>query len=409
MPERETPVISPAERRRKKAEEKGEASISHWKGELHAHTATKLTKPELPEQEIEARKGSNCGQVPLEVLIRYHSQEMLDDFIAITEHSRDADPQKALRGVTDWFRNMYLNNEAWLKTNFNKTKNELSQEDHSAIERQAATNAGKLIFYGDERLEEILSDIEKLQTREGLPIKIIKGVEANLKPDGSFDTPMIEEGKFELVNCSIHPEIDEKLEEIVKDPERYTDLVVAGIRNSRTNIMCHIGYGAEKGFAEKLDWDKIASAALENNVAIEINLKELMDFIYKEIMNYKKYPKDDVTYRQIFKEKLPELVPLLSSPQIREKLKPYFEKGLKIALNTDEHAVKFIGKKVERVPETGELLVTSEFKPRDLRFWRCIKMVEKYFNDISQDANIKLENIVNTYSPEQLEQFIKKA
>ena len=58
---------SSAERRKERAEEKDEISISHWRGDLHAHTRTDISSPESPEDIIEHRKGSNCGKIPLEV------------------------------------------------------------------------------------------------------------------------------------------------------------------------------------------------------------------------------------------------------------------------------------------------------------------------------------------------------
>ena len=68
------------ERRRKKAEDKNELSISHWQGELHSHTKTDITDPELPDDIVEYRKGSNCGNIPLEALLSYHNQEMKNKF-----------------------------------------------------------------------------------------------------------------------------------------------------------------------------------------------------------------------------------------------------------------------------------------------------------------------------------------
>lgn len=100
-----------AERRRGESEKKGDLSISHWRGELHSHTQTDLSEIKLPEDVYENRKGSNCGKIPLQALVRYHSKEMLNEYLAITEHSRDANPDKAIEGIANWFYGLYLNNE----------------------------------------------------------------------------------------------------------------------------------------------------------------------------------------------------------------------------------------------------------------------------------------------------------
>lgn len=401
-------TINPnAERRKKVAEEKNELSLSHRTGELHSHTGYHRWDAKFPEDVIESRKGSNCGDVPIELLVKFHAQQIKDEFIAITDHSRDGSPEEALgdrqTGITHWFYDMYRWNDKWILENFKKTKEELTPEDKNEIESRAKKEAGQVALYGDERLEQVLKDIEKIKTKNKLPIKILKGVEANLMPDGNFDTQMIEQNKFELVNCSIHPNTNKAgFAEIIKDPEKYSDLAIKGINNPKTNIICHLAYDCEKGFDEKLNWDEIAEAAIENNVAIEINLQNLMKYVYNEILDYEKYP-DGLSYREKFKDMLPELVPLISSPIIREKLKPYIGKGLKIAINTDEHKNKFV--KAENVTRDN---YTEVVKDRGNRFWRCMKIAEKYFNELFNKLGIKKENIINTFSIDELEKFINK-
>lgn len=394
MPNFETPDLTSANRRRQKAESQGDLSLSHWQGELHAHTATNPENPILPKEIIETRKGSNCGKIPLEILARYHSQEMKDKFLAITEHSRDADPKIAVSSMTDWFFQMYIDNTAWLKAKFGKDKNNLTPAETEEIKQLATADAKEVAMYGDERLETILQDIDRVSGE--LPIRIIKGVEANLKPDGTFDTPMVGQGRFELVNTSIHPNLDrEAFAPIIQDPDKYSDLTIRGIQNPRTNIMAHIGQNCPPEVSESLRWSEIAQSALENKVAIEINLRSLMKFIYGEILDYQKFPKDNNTWRQYFEARLPELVPILSSENIRQQLKPYFAQGLKIAIDTDEHESTFIGEK-------------GDFKERNIRFWRCLKMLEKYFNQLFDDLGIRAENIINTYSLDDLAKFVRK-
>lgn len=395
---------SSAESRRQRAEAEGKLSISHWKGELHSHSSTDLENPDTPEQVLENRKGSNCGKIPLEVLAKYHAQELRNQFLANTEHSRDADTEQAISGATDWFTNMYLENEGWLQEKFSKSKGKLSKSELETIKSLAYEKAKQLALYGDERLEQIQGDIEGLKEKGELPITMIKGVEANLLPDGSYDTEMIEAGDFELVNCSIHPNLDrEGYAEIVSDPNKYTELAIKGIENPKTNIMCHIGQDIDPEVTAKLDWDAIAKAAAENQVAIEINLRSFVKFLYSEIFDYEKYPANDRSYVDALKAKLDELIPIISSPEIAEQIKPYFEKGLKIAINTDEHENIFVDS------STDEEGTTAQFKERGTRYWRAMKIVEEYFNNKFGELGIGSQQIINTYSPEKLQKFLAKS
>ena len=227
MLDKEKNIINNAEKRRDKSEKKDELNISHWRGELHSHTLTDKSEINLPEDVIENRKGSNCGKIPLQALVRYHSREMLNDYMAITEHSRDGSPDKALEGVTGWFQGMYLNNEQWIEKTFGKNKSELSEEELNEIHARSKEEAQRVALYGDERLEEIYEDINNLDEEHIGDMKVFKGVEVSLLPDGSFDTDITETGKVEWVNTSIHPEVDPAgFEKIINDPRKYTDLVV---------------------------------------------------------------------------------------------------------------------------------------------------------------------------------------
>jgi hypothetical protein len=126
-----------------------------------------------------------------------------------------------------------------------------------------------------------------------------------------------------------------------------------------------------------------------------------MEYIYDEMLDYEKYPKDDKNYLSVLKSKLPELMPLLSSEIVRDKFAAYFPAGLKISINTDEHKNPFIDlTKPEKEP--------AVFIPRDFRFWRCLKVVEEYFNDLFSQAGIKKDNIINAFDKEKLLAFARK-
>jgi histidinol phosphatase-like PHP family hydrolase len=326
---------------------------------------------------------------------------MRNEFIAITEHSRDADTENAVRGMTEWFVGMYLSNNEWLKENYLKNKDELADSELEEIKGLAKTRAEEVAKYGDERIEEILNDIENSSETSG--IKVFKGIEVSLMPGGNLDTEMVEQGKFDMVNCSIHPDVDKKLfEPIINDPDKYTDLILLGTKNKKVNILSHIGSETNDGVFENIRWDEIAESAILNKVAIEINLKKLITFIYKEILDYDKYPKNDNLYQSVLKTKLKELIPIISSEKIKKKIEPYFSQGLKIAINTDEHKNKFIKSKTDK---NG---TEFNFIPRDMRYWRCMKIVEKYFNDAFKELGIKKENIINTFNVEELKDFFAK-
>lgn len=394
--------IDSADRRKKQAEDKDELSLSHWRGELHSHTKKDISEPLLPEDISENREGSNCGKIPLEVLVAYNAQEMKNSILAITEHSRDASPQKAVEGMTSWFLNMYLDNDAWLNQEFGHGAQDLSEEEHLIIRELAKKQAEEVAYYGDERLESILAQIDGQVPDKN--IRVLKGVEANLLPSGDFDTDMVDEDKFELVNTSIHPDLDpDGFETIIQDSESYSQLVVKGIKQPKTNIMAHIGEGVDRAVTSKLDWTDILQAAFENKVAIEINLKKVMRFIEVDLMDYEKFPKSDSSWRGVLEEKLAELVPIISDSDIKTELKKYIEQGLIIAINTDQHDSSFIESKIRQGSKE------YNFKVRDKRYWIALKILEKYFNELFSQLGIKAKNILNTFSDADLDSFLKKS
>ncbi|MBU4360380.1 hypothetical protein KKA66_00790 [Patescibacteria group bacterium] len=81
----------------------------------------------------------------------------------------------------------------------------------------------------------------------------------------------------------------------------------------------------------------------------------------------------------------------------------YHLSDVKSPEDTDEHKNKFV--KAENVTKDD---YTEVIKDRGHRFWRCMKIAEKYFNELFNELGIKKENIINTFSVEELEKFIKK-
>ena len=344
-------------------------SLRDYQGNLHGHS--KEGDESTPDSVVMERVGSNCGAHSVSDLVDYYLKEdeqtekggrtSLFEHVAVTEHSRDPSPKEALESVTAWFRGMCMS---------------------TITEEQVQNLAKELLYYKDERLKKSLKHMED---REECDDRVIRGVEVNVLPDGRFDTDMVAEGAFELVNASLHASVDpEGFEPILSDPEAYTDLIVKAIQNPQTNIMCHLEGDADlfQGWElEDLDWERIAQAAIDNQVAIEINLRKLMEYIYTE-----------KPHRTDLEKKLPTLVPILNSENIRERLKPFFAQGLRIAINTDEHKNPF----VEGTDTRGS------------RFWRAMKMLENYLNAIFTKLGVDASHIINTYSREDLRAFLMK-
>ena len=68
--------------------EKGEIGLRQFQGNLHAHSQDNSGGVPI--------SGSNCGTLAVAEIIRYAGTRMGQKFIAITDHSRDADPEGAL-------------------------------------------------------------------------------------------------------------------------------------------------------------------------------------------------------------------------------------------------------------------------------------------------------------------------
>ncbi len=390
-----------SERRRHRAEEQGDVSLSHYQGSLHTHAGTPESRSgKTPEDVVETRRHSNCGSVPAEVLAAFYGSQMGHTYLGLTDHSRDASPEKGIAGVTDWFADMYAHNHAWLHERFGVSEADLSSSQREAIRALAGEQAKKLILYGDERLHSNITAVDAVNEQQNVPLRVLRGVEVNLMPDGTFDTSMVNKNAFELVNCSIHTEVDPAgYDAIKKDPGVYTDLLCKGIQHPQTNILCHPERDCPPDVLQELDWDRIAKEAIEHHVALEINLKNLLQFVHHDLMDATRFPKDSTSWQTALREKLSELVPLISSPVILRRLKPYIKQGLVLAINTDEHKNRFID-----IPSDGEIT----FKPREFRFWRALKIVEEYCNTLFKELGIDKENLLNTYSIDELQKFLRK-
>jgi DNA polymerase (family X) len=133
----------------------------------------------------------------------------------------------------------------------------LTITDHS----QSAGYAGGLQLY---RVEEQHREIESLNI--GFEnFRLIKGIESDIKADGSLDYSDDILDTFELIIASVHSNLDMTEEEA-------TTRIVKAIEHPQTNILGHpTGRLLLKRKGYDLNYEKIFDACVTNGVAIEIN------------------------------------------------------------------------------------------------------------------------------------------
>jgi DNA polymerase (family 10) len=133
----------------------------------------------------------------------------------------------------------------------------LTMTDHS----QSAGYAGGLQPY---RVEEQQKEIDALNDKlDGF--RLIKGIESDIRADGSLDYDEDVLKTFEVIVVSVHSNLD-MTEEVA------TTRVVKAIENPYTRILGHPTGRlliTRKGY--DLDFEKVFDACVANNVAIEIN------------------------------------------------------------------------------------------------------------------------------------------
>jgi len=125
-----------------------------------------------------------------------------------------------------------------------------------------------------ERVLEQHYEIDKLNS-ENLGIRIIKGIESDILPDGSLDYPDEILEKFDFVVASVHSSFNMELNEM-------TERVNKAISNKYTTILGHpTGRLILKREAYKIDLDEIIRTSAEFGKVIEINSNPYrLDFDY---------------------------------------------------------------------------------------------------------------------------------
>lgn len=440
--------------------------VREYGGTLHQHTGS-MEHDKSPKEIIERREASgasNCGQVILEAVVAANEKLRLPTFR--TDHFSDGAADFSLSceqrqslpsilNVQKWFYKLYEDNPEFIKIDF-PGKNIASINEFGEDEnRQIAEWAEKLIFYDNKRAKNALENSKKMNnvscgfecnvmTRNG---KLeLDGKEFIEKNRESINGPIIASihtgssqeyqkftnGQYDKEN---KPKMNKELAEKLAD--KLTEHFKSALNLKHVNILGHPHCHIHPAIIERVDWIEIAEEAIKNNVAIEINIQDLMKESAEMMRQINKYPFDSKTenYKTHLRKKLEEgIIPLLSSEKIMNQLKPFFAKGLKIAINTDAHKIFYQPKNgfIENpeyekfLPETkisqnikeqlkekwGNISETEMMdKLRTLlniRFWYGMKLAEKYLNDKFEKYDIKRENVINLYSLEKLENFLKK-
>lgn len=107
-------------------------------------------------------------------------------------------------------------------------------------------------------------EIDQLNARLGGPFRIVKGIEANIRPDGTLDMSAEELAQIEIVVAAPHASL--------RSPLPQTERMIAAVRTPGVHILGHPRgrmYGSRPGVSA--DWPAVFAAAADVGVAIEID------------------------------------------------------------------------------------------------------------------------------------------
>jgi DNA polymerase (family 10) len=100
-------------------------------------------------------------------------------------------------------------------------------------------------------------------------IRVLHGVECEIKADGTLDYTAEQRAKFDIVLASLHMSLDQPR-------QRITERLINAIKDPNVRI---IGHPRGRRYPDRepadLDMDAIFEAAYEHNVALEINANPL--------------------------------------------------------------------------------------------------------------------------------------
>ncbi|MBN1636473.1 MAG: PHP domain-containing protein, partial [Deltaproteobacteria bacterium] len=131
-----------------------------------------------------------------------------------------------------------------------------------------------------EELKRQLEEIDELNaTLAG--IKVLKGIESDILPDGSLDYPPEVLQAFDFVIASIHSQMD-------MDRDTMTNRIIQAIKNPYTSILGHpTGRLLLARKPYEVDMPCVIEAALDNSVIIELNANpQRLDLDWRLIPDY---------------------------------------------------------------------------------------------------------------------------
>ena len=141
--------------------------------------------------------------------------------------------------------------------------------DHSQSQTIAhGLTAERFAMQWDE-IDAINKDLQKEAQKGKPPFRILKGVECDIKPDGSMDFPDSVLKKFEIVVASVHSRWN-------LSEQEQTDRIVKAISNPYVKILGHPNgrlINVREPYAVKVE--ALIEAAKKHNVALEINAQPL--------------------------------------------------------------------------------------------------------------------------------------
>ena len=166
-----------------------------------------------------------------------------------------------------------IRSDLHLHSNFSDGKNSVEEMVCGALIRNlsciAFTDHSPSLLHGrykdDSYFFEQHKEIDMLRKKYGAHLTILKGIEADILPNGDVDLSPALMKKMDIVIASLHVELDQPREEI-------TCRLIRAIENPYVDIIGHPG-GRLFPLADitDLDWERVFRAAAYNQVALEIN------------------------------------------------------------------------------------------------------------------------------------------
>jgi len=121
---------------------------------------------------------------------------------------------------------------------------------------------GKSIHAGNYSQQK--EEIQKIRGKLGDKIRIVHGIEVDIRPDGTLDLEDEILQQFELVIASLHTAHDQPRETI-------TGRLIKAIRHPCVKIIAHPSGRDLPGTGAEADWEQVFKAAVENSKVLEIN------------------------------------------------------------------------------------------------------------------------------------------